>query len=260
MSAVQGIFLGIVQALTEFLPVSSSGHLVLAEHFLHIQTPGIAMEVVLHLGTLVSILVYYFSDLSKLAVDFFTNRDPKGRKLVWMLIIATIPAVIIGLGFEHQIDAFFSNTILVSIAMIFTGCVLFSTRYLKNNQNDNILILSAIAIGIAQAVAIVPGISRSGMTISVAIVLGVTNISAARFSFILAIPALLGAGILKLNAALSLTTQIPVGAIVGGFLSSALIGYLVIGLLIKLISKDKFWLFSIYCWVVGLSSLLLVVT
>ncbi|NOZ08061.1 MAG: undecaprenyl-diphosphate phosphatase [FCB group bacterium] len=259
MTLIQGIVLGIVQALTEFLPVSSSGHLVLAEHFLKIHTPGIAMEVVLHLGTLISILVFYFSELKKLAIDFFTNRDPVGRQMVWGLLIATIPAVIVGLGFEDQIDAFFSNAVLVSVAMIFTGFVLFSTRFIKHKGRDDVLIISALLIGVAQAVAIVPGISRSGMTISVALILGISNITAARFSFILAIPALLGAGILKLNEALQLTTNVSTGAIIGGFLSSAIVGYLVIGLLIRLISKDKFWLFSIYCWTIGLISLLITV-
>lgn len=260
MSPAEGILLGIVQALTEFLPVSSSGHLVLAEYFLKIHTPGIAMEVVLHLGTLISILVFYFSELKKLFIDFFTNQDPAGRQMVWALAIATIPAVIVGLGFESKIDAFFSNPVLVSTALIFTGFVLFSTRFIKAGGNDNILIVSAVAIGIAQAVAIIPGISRSGMTISVALILGISNITAARFSFILAIPALLGAGILKLNEALQLTSNISAGAIIGGFFSSAVVGYLVIGLLIKLISRDKFWLFSIYCWIIGLIGLSLTVT
>ncbi|MBC8479022.1 MAG: undecaprenyl-diphosphatase UppP [FCB group bacterium] len=257
MSWLQNLFLGVLQALTEFLPISSSGHLVLGKHFLNIITPGTALEVVLHMGTLCSILVYYFRDLLDVSKGLFSKDNTESRNLVFAVLIGTIPAVIVGFGFEDIIDEMFSSVQLVSFSMIFTGIVLFSTKFRKNNNQDIVTLQQGFLIGCAQALAITPGISRSGMTISIAILIGISNRHAAKFSFFLAIPALFGAGILKLDDAMALIHEVSTVTLAVGFISSFIVGYLVIDLLIKLISKDKFWMFAIYCWGVGLISLLI---
>ena len=188
MTIIEAITLGIIQGLTEFLPISSSGHLVLSQVILGIQIPGNDFEVLLHIGTLCSILVVFNNDIKNI---LFTLSSKETRRFILMIFVGTIPAVIIGLGFKDEIEKLFDNIIVVGFALLFTGITLISSFYFKNENKKN-TIIKAFLIGIAQAIAIIPGISRSGITISVALFLGLDARQAAKFSFLLAIPVISG--------------------------------------------------------------------
>ena len=247
MDLIDSILLGIVQGFTEFLPISSSGHLVLCQHFLGMENSGILLEVVLHLGTLLSIILFYRKDIFHLLQGIFRG-DPNSLQYIFMVVVATIPAVVAGLLFRTQIESLFLPK-FVAYMMLITGCVLISTKY-ASESTKTITLNIAILIGCVQVFAMLPGISRSGMTISLALFLGIHRWDAAKFSFYLAIPVLLGAGILQLGD----VGEVPIYAwpLFLGFLSSFISGYVVIKWLIKIISNQNFWKFSFYCIGVGL--------
>jgi len=247
MDSINSILLGIIQGLTEFLPISSSGHLVLGQHFLGIENSGILLEVVLHLGTLLSILLYYRRDISDLFLGIY-KRDSESLHYIFMLTMATIPAVVVGLLFKSQLESLFLPK-FVPYMLLITGGVLFTTKYTSETQQA-ITLKIAILVGCAQVFAMLPGISRSGMTISVALFLGINRVAAAKFGFFMAIPVLLGAGILQLRD----MGEMPllVSPLFLGFISAFISGYVVIKWLINLISNQYFWKFSYYCIFVGL--------
>jgi len=254
MSWLDGLILGILQAVTEFLPISSSGHLVIGKALLDLQTPGVVLEVILHLGTLVSILAFYAKDILNLVRGVFRQDGNEDRKYVLKIVLATLPAVGVGLGFQNWIDSRFADSELiwaVSLSLILTGVVISSTRWCRGKNLHAISYTTAFVIGMAQALAIMPGISRSGLTIAVGLWLGLGRSAAARFSFLMAIPVLAGAGILKLGEMSSLLLH-DLGAILLGFAGSALVGYLMIRWLVVIISRDHFWMFALYCWPLGI--------
>jgi len=267
MTIIQAIILGIVQGLTEFLPVSSSGHLVIFEHLLGASLENINFDVFVHSGTLLSVLVYYRIELISLIKRFIfpgKNRDEsRGEDEVpksWILfiIIGTIPAVIIGLLFEDYITSAFKNIKLVGGVLIFCGLVLISTKWAPRRNNE-ISLVDAILIGLAQALAITPGISRSGMTISMGLFRKINPVKAADFSFLLSIPAVAGATILKLREVISSappTDQI-LAYFVGGS-AAFIVGYLSILWLLSIVKKGKFAYFGIYCCVAGTIALLFI--
>ena len=190
MTFIEAIILGVTQGLTEFLPISSSGHLVIMQHFLQIQINGNEFEVLVHLGTLGSIIVVFFHDLQAL---IFNIKSKQNRLYISYLLIASIPAALAGILFKDHFKLFFDNHYLVSKALMFTGLILILSYFFKP-KNKKINILSSIIIGFFQALAIIPGISRSGMTISFALFLGINTKDAAKFSFLMAIPIIGGAG------------------------------------------------------------------
>ena len=247
MDSINSILLGIIQGLTEFLPISSSGHLVLGQHLLGIENSGILLEVVLHLGTLLSILLYYRRDIFQL-LQGISQRDTASLHYTFMVGVATIPAVVVGLLFKSQLESLFLPA-FVPYMILITGCVLITSKYATESQKS-ITLKIAIIIGCAQVFAMLPGISRSGMTISLALFLGIHRGDAAKFSFFMAIPVLLGAGILQLSHVGEM--PINVWALFLGFLSAFISGYVVINWLIKIISNQHFWKFSYYCIFVGL--------
>ncbi|MBC8213152.1 MAG: undecaprenyl-diphosphatase UppP [Candidatus Marinimicrobia bacterium] len=258
MSWLDSLILGILQGISEFLPISSSGHLVLGKYFLGIQSPGAVLEVILHLGTLVAILIYYRKEILDLVLGIIRNQKSEKNYTI-TIVIATIPAVIVGLLFEEQIDSLFSDPfahILASIALIATSVVLFSTKNIANKDSIKITFSIAFFIGLAQVVAIIPGISRSGMTIATGLFLGLASKDATKFSFMMAIPVLFGAGILKLDDALNLISAENIVPIFVGFVASAVVGYIVIAWLVSLVSRNKLWMFSIYCLLIGLAGIL----
>ena len=249
MNIYEAIVLGAIQGLTEFLPISSSGHLVIFQEMLGIQIPGNDFEVLLHLGTLCSILVVFWEDIKNI---FFTASSKNTQKLIIMILIGTVPAVAVGIGMENLIKELFDNLIVVSLALIFTGSILIISYFFKRSHKSNSY-KKSLLIGIAQAIAIIPGVSRSGMTISLALFLGINAKQAAKFSFLLAIPVIGGAGILMaadLEKGFSLNISI---ALVGLF-SSFLVGIMALKWLLIWLQNGKFHYFGIYCVVIGIIS------
>tara|TARA_B110000116_G_scaffold43102_1_gene35566 strand:- start:1454 stop:2221 length:768 start_codon:yes stop_codon:yes gene_type:complete len=248
MDWIQAFILGIVQGLTEFLPVSSSGHLVLAQHLLGVNEAGVLLEVILHMGTLAAILFYFYNDLEQLVLDFF-----KGSKdavnYVLFLVIATVPAVCAGLLLQDNIESTF-NLSIVKWMFLITGIVVGSTYFSKNRPKREMVLMIALCIGIAQSFALLPGISRSGITISLALIMGIQHKQAAKFAFFMAIPVLFGAGLLQVIT-IEPQVNISAGPLFIGFISSAITGYLVISWLLDVISKGRFYWFSLYCFAVS---------
>lgn len=250
MNYLDAIFLGILQGLTEFLPVSSSGHLVLAEHLLHAKNPGVAFELVVHLGTLLSVLIYFRRRISLLLGSFFRKSDTETRMMNYLLLIATIPAVIAGVFFKDFFESSFSAPVMTSIFLMVTGLILLLTAIVPKKDNS-VTLGRAIIIGIGQAVAILPGISRSGSTISAGLFAGVNPMAAAEFSFLLSIPTIAGAIVFKMKDIADINTSM-YGQFLVGLIASFIFGLLSVYWLLDIIKKGKFKYFGIYCLIAGL--------
>lgn len=240
---------GLVQGLTEFLPISSSGHLVLIPAFLDKQAPDLATTAVLHLGTLAAVLWYFRADVGWLLRP---DRDPRARHIVKLLAIGTVPAVIAGLLLESTLDEAFDDPSRVGLALIFTGVVLLASGYFTHltRKLEDAGVPDAVIVGSAQAAALVPGVSRSGMTITASLGRHFTAEESARFSFLLAIPVILGGGakqMLDLAGEGGLEWELLVGVAV-----AAVSGYFAITVLIKALTRYGLRPFAIYCFAVGL--------
>ena len=249
MTWMDAIILGIIQGLTEFLPISSSGHLVLAQYFMDIHERGVLLEIVLHLGTLSAIFIYYWDDLQNLVKDGF-NGVVESRTYIFYLGVATVPAVFAGFLLDEYIKSTFIPSV-ASFMLFITGLILATTYFSLNRPIRQFTLLIAFCIGIAQACALMPGISRSGITISVALLMGIRHQDAAKFAFFMAIPALLGAGLFEV-VKIDHMKHIAVFPLIMGFFSAAVVGYLVIDWLLGVISKGKFYLFSLYCFTIAI--------
>ena len=259
--------LGILQGLTEFLPISSSGHLALAQAAFGYQETGLAFEVFVHFGTVLSVIVAFRSDIGEVLVALFRGlkqpknwaslwKDDPQFRLSWLILIGIIPAGVVGLGVEDYVDQAFQNPLLVGVMLLVTAAILWSSHYVKPQEND-IGIAKSIAIGVAQALAIIPGISRSGTTITAGLWLKIAPEEAAKFSFYLAIPVILGASVMKFFDVLA--TGLPTGqlwGLIAGTIAAFLSGWLAIIFLMDLLRKGKFSWFAVYCAVVGLITIL----
>lgn len=255
MELVKAILLGVLQGATEFLPVSSSGHLVLAETFFHIQEAGLTFDVALHMGTLVAILIYFKRDLMDLAGSLFRlgSREQTVRlnqRLALLLIVATIPAAVIGKLYGDQIEQNLRQPLVVAgtlagVALILLWAEKISTR--KRCIHD-LGMMDAIVIGVAQACALVPGVSRSGITMTVGLFRHMDRTAAARFSFLMSAPIIGGAGLLNLVKIMKQGGLLPgQGAFfLAGFLASAISGYLFIAFLMRYIQTRSFAIFAYY--------------
>ena len=250
MTLIEATILGIVQGFTEFLPISSSGHLVLGQAILGIEQPGNEFEILVHLGTLASVLVVFFDDIKSLLMSMTSKKT---QTFILFILIGTLPAVGFGLGFKDLLESSFENVTAVGGALLFTGMVLYGSSF-ANRQDKEHSFVTSILIGCAQAFAIIPGISRSGMTICTALFLGLSSREAARFSFLLAIPAIAGAGLLTALDG-SGGFQLPLSVSIAGFISSALVGIIALKWLLGWLEQGKFYYFGIYCFVVGLLTL-----
>lgn len=239
------LILGIVQGLTEFLPISSSGHLVILKHWLNFHGEGVIMEVTLHFSTLLAIIIFF----RKKILDYVTKEK------ISIVIVGTIPIALIGIFFKNEIEILFNNYLLVTVTLSITGIMLFLSRNSKENKEE-LDLKTAFIIGMAQAFALTPGISRSGFTVATALLLGVTRKKAFEFSFILAIPALLGAFIINIPDILE-TNYIEVLHLIPGTLAAFLSGLLALWIFYKLIIKKDLYLFSYYLWFVSVVSLFL---
>jgi undecaprenyl-diphosphatase len=241
------IFWGLIQGLTEFLPVSSSGHLVLIPALFNRPGPDLATNAMLHLGTLAAVLVYYRSDIAMMA-----KFDKPARRLITLIVIGTIPAVILGLLFEDKVEELISEPKKVAFMLIVTGVVLLATTQLRlgDRTMKDITPRGSMLIGLAQALALIPGISRSGMTISAGLARGLKRTEAARFAFLLGIPVIAGAGLLQMVDAIRLGESIPatvwVGVVVAG-----LSGYAAIAILLRLLTRVGLAPFGLYCITFG---------
>tara|TARA_S200000501_G_scaffold339840_1_gene347826 strand:+ start:20736 stop:21500 length:765 start_codon:yes stop_codon:yes gene_type:complete len=249
----EALFLGIIQGLTEFLPISSSGHLILAQEIIGVKQIGNELEVLVHMGTLISIIIIYRKDIQSL---LFSIQKKNTQFYLICLIIASVPAAFCGLMLKDMISPLFENVISVGIALIVTGIVLCLSSFVKKKRVKNQTLFLYFMIGCAQAIAIIPGISRSGITISVALFLGLQPKEASRFSFLLAIPVIFGAGILTFFDVTG-NSQIPVSSSVIAFLSAFVVGLLSLSWLIRWLESGKFYYFGIYCFLIGLLTLVL---
>lgn len=264
MNLWQSIILGLVQGLTEFLPVSSSGHLVFSERLLNIKKGDVVFEVMVHIGTLVAVLFFFRKRIIAMIISILsigksdkTPEQQENLKLVWFLILGTIPAVLFGFLFKKALEESFSSIKWTSIEFIINGAILIATIWAidKRRRLNN---WNTIFIGTAQAIAIIPAISRSGSTIAAGMFSGISKETAAEFSFLLSIPAIGGAAILELPEFIKVSSSSSViytyllGALVAG-----IVGYLSIAFLLSVIKKDKFFYFGLYCLALGIFGLIL---
>lgn len=251
MSYWQAIVLGVVQGLTEFLPVSSSGHLVVTEAAVGLAIPGVVVEVTLHVATLVAVIIVYRARLVEL-IRGVARNDAAAWRSVGLLAIGTIPAGIIGGLFAGYVEQAFDALLIVGIDFVVTGTILWSTRpVLQRASRPEPSVGGAIGIGLAQAFAILPGISRSGSTVAAGLWLRVEPVQAAEFSFLLAIPAIAGAAVLELPKLASEGTMIGVGPLLAGAAAALVSGVWAIRLLVRLLRRGTFHHFAPYCWAIG---------
>ncbi|CAN5116123.1 undecaprenyl-diphosphate phosphatase [soil metagenome] len=268
MGLIEAILLGILQGITEFLPVSSSGHLVLARALFGGDIePGITYEIVVHFGSFCSIAVYYRKLIFEILRDLYRSlipaairekrfKEDENTRLSMIILLSMIPAMVVGFTMKSEIEEAFMNPFLVSIMLLITGSILYSTKFVGNLIKD-VNANRGFWMGVAQAFAILPGISRSGSTISLGLLLGIEREKAANFSFLMVLPVLAGAMLLEITELIELgEILVPVGSLIAGFLTSFIAGYLALTYLIKLLKRDKFYYFSYYCWVVGIFGLL----
>ncbi len=264
MSIWQAIFLGAIQGLTEFLPVSSSGHLVLFQHLMGIREPELLFDTALHFGTLLALLIVFRQDVLHLLRTFLSLFSPRQLKmlperyrqdenvrLLVLIVVGTIPTVALGVAFKDLFEQLFSSVGVVGFTLCITGTLLLFTRKFPGGRRDimQVVLLQALVIGFVQGLAITPGISRSGSTIAIALFLGIERETSGRFSFLLSLPAVFGATLLNFS-----TTMVPdhqVSAIVLGTLAALITGYVSLVFLLKLIKRGKFYLFAPYCFLAG---------
>ncbi len=267
MNLLQAILLGIIQGLTEWLPVSSSGHLVIAQEFMGMEAP-LFFDAMVHLGTLFVVVwvfrgevvnvVKAFSEIIReltKGVPFSETLKEDEHHFAFLIIVGTIPTTIIGLVFRGPLESLYSNLLIVGIALVGTGFYLFFTKKVAPSHRIGIremTVREALLIGTMQGVAIIPGVSRSGSTIATGIFAGLDKELVTRYSFLLFIPAILGAAILQTWAVLSEVEEIELIPTIIGTITAMIVGYFAIQALLRVIRKSKLHLFSYYCWVVGI--------
>jgi undecaprenyl-diphosphatase len=269
LNVIDSFFLAVLQGFTEFLPVSSSGHLVLAQQLLNIHNPEIvSFDVFVHFGTMISVLVIFWNDICAILKSFMKAirhfhfkeeyRKDEYFRLGVAILIGSVPAGIIGMAYQRQIEETFSDPKLAAMNIVITGLILFLTRLAKPVQGKKVDILSSLIIGFAQAVAILPGISRSGSTMSAALFLKISPVQAARFSFLLSAPVILGAALLETQNLVVQGTSIGSLQIGTGITISAIAGYIAIKLLLRFMERGKFSWFSFYCLLIGMIGIFLI--
>lgn len=268
MGLIEAVVLGIVQGVTEFLPVSSSGHLVLFQHMFGIREPVLAFDIAVHVGTLLAVVVFFFRDLLAILVETarFTAGCVKQKRLrmpdaaspharmAAVIVIGSVPTGLIGIGFKDIAEVLFTSVPLVGASLCVTGVLLWGTRRINAAPAGTLGVGKALAVGVVQGLAIIPGISRSGSTIATGLYLGLDRETAARFSFLLSIPAVAGAGLLgALDLVGGAAIPLPVMAI--GLTVSALVGYASLALLVWIVKQGRMHLFAPYCFIVGLGAI-----
>ena len=270
MEYIKAVLMGLLQGVTEFLPVSSSGHLSLFQNFFGAQAPDNLFNVLLHFATLLAVCVVYRRDIYEMINEFFLGikdlvtggskgRVPPARRLVMMVILGTVPLFLV-LPFKSKIEALGGSTYFIGCALLVTGLLLFaSDRFARCQKTERTMtVRDALLVGCGQALAVVPGLSRSGTTITAGVAVGLDRPFAVRYSFLLSLPAVLGATLLEVldvvkeGVDTALIPQYLVGMVV-----AAVSGYFAIGLVKLLADKGKFGAFAYYCWAVGILTILL---
>jgi len=234
---IEYILLGIIQGLTEFLPVSSSGHLVIAQKLLGTAGNEIAVSIVLHLGTALALFAFFFKDIIRLFSD---------KKSIFLIIVVSIITGIIGIGGKDFFESLFSSTRSVAVALLFTGIILILTRRLKGLERKSLNLKDAFVLGLAQGAAIVPGVSRSGITISTLLFRKIDRQTAFKFSFLASLPVIFGAALLE-SRKINFILQINPLSLAFGFITSFLVGILALSILRFILLKDRFYYFGYYC-------------
>ena len=272
MSLLSAILLGLIQGVTEFLPISSSGHLAIAENLLHMsgssEVPGF-FDVLLHLGTLVAVFIAYWSDIREMVIELFYGvRDlaqrstptpaPPARRLILLIIVGTLPLFAV-LPIKDAVESLSGNMYFVAGALLVTGCLLFASDRVRPGRKTekSATLLDVLLVGVAQAIATCPGISRSGTTITAGCFVGFDRRFAVRYSFLMSIPAILGANIFSLMVAVTDIIWADVPVYLVGVAVAAAVGYVCIRLLKMIADKGKFGFFAYYCWAVGIVTLIL---
>lgn len=251
MTIIQAVIFGIVQGLGEFLPISSSAHLVLIPWLFGWTDPGLTFDVALHMGTLLAVVLYFWRDWIGLLKGAISPKPSYERRLFWYLVIATVPGAAIGLALESKAETIFRSPLLIGIMLILMGIFLYlADRRSQLRTMDTMTLSDAILIGLSQALAIIPGVSRSGSTMTVARWLSLTREDAARFSFLMSTPIVLGAGILSMRH-LHLT-DINTAFIVG-VVTSFIIGIISISFLLRYLKTSNFKIFVGYRFLLGLA-------
>lgn len=273
MSYFMSAVLGFVQGVAEFLPISSSGHLTLFQYFFGMEEPDQLFNVLLHFATLLAVCVVYWRDIWEMIVEFFRffgdmfsrrprrGHPPEARRMVLLIIVGTLPLFLV-LPIQDQVEALGSNPIFVSCALLVTGCILFLSDQMARGHKTakNATLLDVLLVGLAQGVATIPGLSRSGCTISAGMVRGFDRKFAVRYSFLMSLPAVLGATLLKVLDVTEMEGGVPVENLpkyLLGMLVAAVVGYFSIQLVKLLADKGKFGAFAFYCWGAGALFILL---
>jgi len=274
MDPIQAVSLGILQGLTEFLPVSSSGHLVLLQNAFGIKEPELLFDISVHIGTLVAVCIVFFTEIKNILVSlirlpsllrssqslknlFNENAD---IRLAGLIVLGSIPTAVLGLIFHEVANQLFAGVGMVGVMLLITGTLLWITRKipLTGRSIREMTFKDAIGIGVVQGLAIIPGISRSGSTISVALFLKIDRETAGRYSFLLSIPAMIGALILALVSD-SIHNSLPAGIILLASAIAAVVGYMALKILLRLVKEGRLYLFAPYCWIAGCVALIFTV-
>ncbi len=253
---LQMAILAIVQGLTEFLPISSSGHLILAKHILGFEAlSGLGVELLLHAGTLVAVIAYYWRHIGDVLKGLCHN-EADAKQFTIAVILSMIPAVLLGLTCEDALESLNDKPIVVCALLIYTGCLLLATKFFGKDEGKVVTPKRGFLIGLAQAVAMLPGVSRSGSTIAMSRFLGIASDKAAAFSFLMVVPVILGGNLLHVYKALQDTDNSafagltwPMGIL--GFVLSAIVGYASVAWMVRLLGRHSFWKFGFYCLPVG---------
>ena len=260
MTFFQAFVLGVLQGATEFLPVSSSGHLVLVPWLLNWSASSLLFDTVVHLGTLVAVIIYFWADIIELFKGFWSSLRHRSlatpfERLPWLVILGAIPGAVLGYLLDDWFESLFGSPIIVSCLLLVTGVFLFVSDRLGRRERNmrQISVCDAVVMGLGQALAIAPGISRSGSTISAGLLSGLDRPTAARFSFIMGIPLIAGAAVFKISDAFSGAAMGESwGVLAVGFVAAALCGYFAIRWLLNLVQKHSIKGFAYYCWVAGI--------
>ena len=252
MNFIEAILLGLIQGLTEWLPISSSGHLMIIQQSLGLQV-SLLFDILLHAGTLFALIVFFRKDISKffiaaIKLDF---KSREGKQIPY-IIFGSLPIAVVGFLLHDIITSMFNSLFIVGLSLVCTGTLLYMTKHANSNTQLNFT--NSFIVGIAQAAALVPGISRSGITISIGRLLGVNSESIFNFSFYLAIPSIIGANLYELLNIVNF--QYEIYYVIIGTGVAAMVGYSSLRLLHGLLKKEKLYIFAYYCWAVGVITLL----